>query len=238
VSSDQAVGTEAAAFGDEPIAVLNRGNLKDQIAQVLRTEILAGRMHPGTTNKMGELAARFGASRTPMREAILELEAKGLVEITRGVGFRVIAASPRELRDNLQIREMLEAPAMASIAGRLTPDELGRARDLVQEIHDAAVDNDLTRYLDRDRQFHLFLMERTGNRRLVKIVGELRDVQRMPGLAQMASDGNLIHRNDDHVGMLDAIEAGDSDGVAALVRRHLELSRLAWAHDEPPVAQD
>ena len=215
--------TAPASLDDAAIAVLNRGNLKDQIASALRTEIVAGRMRPGTTYKMGELAARFGASRTPMREAILELEAKGLVEITRGVGFRVLAPSAKELRDNLEVREMLEAPAMASLAARLTDEELATARGLAAAIEEAAKQNDLARYLERDREFHLYLMARTGNGKLVAIVGELRDVQRVPGLDRMAHEGSLVERNRHHVAMLDAIESGDGGRVEQLVREHLAL---------------
>lgn len=221
-------GGWTATDGPAP-TLLQRGNLKDQIASALRTEILTGRMRPGTTYKMGELASRFGASRTPMREAILELEAKGLVEITRGVGFRVTAPSPQDLRDALEVREMLEAPAMASVAGTLDAEEVATARALLAQVHDAAEANDLVTYLETDKAFHLYLISRTGNRRLVDIVSELRDAQRVPGLTQLADEGNLLRRNTEHVEMLDAIEAGDAARVDELVRGHLALSRMSWA---------
>ncbi len=213
-------------------AVLQRGNLKEQIARVLRTEILTGRMRPGTTYKMGELAARFGASRTPMREAILELEAKGLVEITRGVGFRVSAPSTEERRDVLQVREMLEVPATGSIAGQLDDEQLHRARTLMEECRVAAEANDLVEYLDRDKAFHMYLIAQTGNRRLVDIVSDLRDAQRVPGLTQLAGDRNLLPRHTEHVAIMDTIEAGDREKVEELVRQHLSFSRLAWANSE------
>ncbi len=219
-------------------SLVQLGNLKEQIARVIRTEILTGRMRPGTTYKMGELAARFGASRTPMREAILELEAKGLVEITRGVGFRVSAPSEQERRDVLQVREMLEVPATASLAGRLDAEQLRVARALMEESRIAAVDNDLVAYLERDKAFHLYLIAQTGNRRLVDIVSDLRDAQRVPGLSQLASDRNLLPRHTEHVAIIDAIEAGDAERVETAVRQHLSLSRLAWStsldEDQPP----
>ena len=85
---------DTVAASDIPSMTLERANLKDQIVRAIRMQILTGRMRPDKTYSMGALAERFGASRTPIREAVLELEAKGLVEITRGVGFRVRDPSP------------------------------------------------------------------------------------------------------------------------------------------------
>lgn len=206
---------------------LDRDNLKDRIARALRTEIVTGRMRPGTTYKMGELADQFGASRTPIREAILELEAKGLVEITRGVGFRVSRPTAEELADILEVRKMLEIPATAAAAGRIGPDERRTAHELLDLLTEAAEQNDLTAYLDRDHDFHQFLIACSGNAKLAAIVGDLRDVQRVPGLTEIADEGNLRERNADHVELLAAIEAAEAHRVEEIITRHLELSQLA-----------
>ena len=209
-----------------PLA-LDRDNLKDRIARALRTEIVTGRMRPGTTYKMGELADQFGASRTPIREAILELEAKGLVEITRGVGFRVSRPSAEELADILEVRKMLEIPATVAAAGKLDADSMRTARELLDLLTEAAEQNDLSTYLDRDYDFHQFLIARSGNAKLATIVGDLRDVQRVPGLTEIADEGNLKERNEDHVELLAAIEAGDARRTEEIITKHLELSQLA-----------
>jgi len=207
--------------------VVERDNLKEQIARALRLEILTGRMGPGTTYKMGSLAERYGASRTPIREAVLELAAMGLVEITRGVGFRVIDMSPKEWSDSLAVREMLEMPAMMSIVGKLGPAQLSEARRILERLGDCADDNDLVGFLAADEEFHLYLVAQAGNAKLTEIVRQLRDAQRVPGLTKLASQGNLGSRQRDHVDILYAIEAGDAERVGHLVRNHLSLSRLS-----------
>jgi len=213
--------------------VLQRDNLKDQIAQAIRTEILTGRMSPGTLYKAGEIAETYGASRTPVREAILELESKGLVEVTRGVGFRVVTPSTQELRDVLAVREMLEVPATAAVAGTLSAASMAVARRLLDELRQAAIRNDLVEYLARDKTFHMFLVAQGGNARLTQIVSELRDVQRVPGLTRIADSGQLIERHREHERILDAIEAGRADEVTTLMKHHLELSRQVLP-DAPP----
>lgn len=205
--------------------MLQRDNLKDQIAHAIRIEILTGQMQPGTTYKAGEIARTYGASRTPVREALLELESKGLVEVTRGVGFRVVVPTAQELRDVFAVREMLEIPATAAIAGRVSAIALATARELMNDIRDAAKRNDVVAYLDHDKNFHLFLVAQNGNAILTKMVGELRDAQRVPGLARIAEAGQLLQRHAQHEVMLDAIEAGDAKRVEELMKDHLALSR-------------
>jgi len=208
--------------------LLARANLKDQVAQAVRTAILTGRMRPGNTYKTGELAAMYGASRTPVREAILELESKGLVDVIRGVGFRVAVPSAAEERNTLQIREILETWALAAIAGKLPADIIAQARRMVAELAAVAARNDLVVYLGMDKTFHAFLVAQTGNAGLAKLVGDLRDFQRAPALARLADAGTLGQRNEEHGAILDALAAGDADLAAGLIQRHIGLNRRAY----------
>ena len=107
--------TEVPAIVDEMASTsfahrkksVTRTNFKDQVFVLIRDEIMAGILKPGTVYSMGDLATRYGASRTPVREALIELESKGIVRFFRGVGFGVIAPSSEYLRDTLQLREIL-----------------------------------------------------------------------------------------------------------------------------------
>lgn len=203
---------------------LERVNLKDQIVRAIRVQILTGRMRPDQTYTMGALADRFGASRTPIREAVLELEAKGLVEITRGVGFRVRDPSPTEWQDALAVRELLEIPAMVKIAGRLDDLQLAEAARRLELLRQAAEANDIVLYLERDMDFHIYLVQLNGNAKLTEMVRDLREAQRVPGLAAIAETGSLSERHKQHVQLLDAIEAGDGHLVESLITEHLSLS--------------
>jgi DNA-binding GntR family transcriptional regulator len=206
---------------------------KDHIARELKTAILTGRLEPGRTYSMGELAEQFGASRTPVREAVLELESRGLVEINRGVGFRVAAPTARDLREVLEIREMLEIPAMRRVAEQGLSIEAAKIADaFVVRLDEAIGRKDLVEYLDLDRRFHVFLTEQSGNERLAQVVGELRDSQRVPGLRAMADAGELASRNREHRALLTAIERLQPDQAEAHIGEHLKLSRLSWTTEE------
>lgn len=219
------------AHGQLPVpgVMLQRENLKDQIASAIRTQILTGRMGPGTLYNAGEIAQMYGASRTPVREAILELASKGLVEVTRGVGFRVVEPSRQDLIDVFAIRELLEVPATAAVAGKMSPEAIATARRLLSDSRDAAVRNDLIDYLAKDRAFHLHLVAQGGNTRLTQIISDLRDLQRVPGLTRLADTGHLVDRHTEHERILEAIEAGRSDEVTELMLQHLNLSREVFS---------
>ena len=223
-SEPESLGTQEVAPANAFIP-LQRDNLKDQIAHAIRTEILTGRMETGKVYKAGEMAERFGASRTPVREAILQLESKGLVEVTTGVGFRVVTPSPEELANAVAIRRLLEIPTVASLAGKLNAETLQRARELINDVRAASVRNDLVEYLSSDMVFHLFLVSQAHNRKLTEIVSDLRDAHRVvPKLAQIAEAGDLLSRNAEHVAIIDAIEAGDSEEVSRLMTNHLAIN--------------
>ncbi|MBX3194122.1 MAG: GntR family transcriptional regulator [Microbacteriaceae bacterium] len=200
-----------------------RVSLKDQIVANLRTEILAGRLAPGEIYNAGDVAERYGASRTPVREALLELESKGLIHVSAGVGFEVVRLSPAAVRDYLEVRELLERTALRGIAGQLTHEQLDTARELASRLERLSVDGDAVEYLEVNKQFHLYLVAQYGNAKITQLLAELMDAQLLPPGHEDARTA------EEHRRLLEAIEVGDVDAVGNLVAQHLDLSRRTWA---------
>jgi DNA-binding GntR family transcriptional regulator len=228
MTEDTALDEKQDARARAPRQIVQRSNFKDQVYQLIRDEIMTGLLMPGSQYSMGDLAMRYGASRTPVREALIELESKGFVRVLRGVGFEVVAPSPEYLRDTLQLREILETRAMIAICGRITDAEFEQAKSLMMEVHDVAKRNDAILYRELDREFHIFLAGLARNDRLATLVAELRDTQFMPGLTRIASAGNLVERSSQHLVLLDAIREGDVDGVRTCMNQHLGFSRSSF----------
>ncbi|WP_245606186.1 GntR family transcriptional regulator, partial [Streptomyces himastatinicus] len=111
---------------------------------------------------------------TPVREAVMDLAHHGMVEVIRNRGFRVPVLGEHDLDEIFRIRTLLEAPAMADVVQALDGAPVPQFRRLAEEITAAARDGDLAVFLDKDRQFHLGLLELLGNRRLVTMVAQLR----------------------------------------------------------------
>lgn len=217
----------AASAGRSP--QLKSISLREQAREVVRTRIVLGQIEPGQVTSVITVAAELGVSVTPVREAIMDLANLGIVEIIRNRGFRVPVLTDHDLEEIFRLRTMLEAPAMAEVVHVLDGAPVPKFRQLAKEITDAAREGDLTVFLDLDRQFHLGLLELLGNRRLVTMVGQLRDQARMQDLQKLADQGELTRSGEEHIDIVDAIESGSDELASELMRKHLAHSRGIWA---------
>src|SRR5215470_5385241 len=178
-------------------------SLREQARDAVRAQIMSGELSPGEVQSIQSVACALGVSITPVREAIMDLAHLGVVEIIRNRGFRVPVLTDHDLDEIFKVRTMLEAPAMAELTELVAGAPLAEFRHIAQQCSDAARDGDLQGFLDTDRKFHLGLLGKLGNRRLVTMVGHLRDQARMLGLHKLADQGGLIASAQEHFALLD-----------------------------------
>jgi DNA-binding GntR family transcriptional regulator len=204
-------------------------SLREQAAQVIRAGIIGGELEPGEIYSASVLAARLGVSPTPVREAMLDLANAGLVEAVRNRGFRVLTPDDRDLDEIGELRLMLEVPASRLAAERATDEQLAPLESVVAALESTAEDGDIAGFMLADREFHLGLLELTGNRRLVRLIDQLRDQTRLIGLKELAKAGRLDESAREHRAVLEALQARDADRVEELMRVHIEHTRGIWA---------
>lgn len=204
-------------------------SLRTRVERTLSTAIISGELAPGTLLTVPTLAERFAVSATPVREAMLDLEKRGFVESVRNKGFRVTAVSDDLLHDIVEIRLLLEPPAMARLAGEFPADRLEEFRSQADEIVTGARAGDLTAYLLADRAFHLGLTELLGNSSLVEMIAELRARTRLVGLVSLLETSTLDVSAEEHHRLLDHLAAGDADAAADLMRQHIRHAVGWWA---------
>jgi DNA-binding GntR family transcriptional regulator len=208
--------TASAIQKVEPLA-----SLRGRIGESLSAAIISGELAPGTLVSVPTLAAQFEVSATPVREAMLDLEQRGFVAPVRNKGFRVTDVSEKDLREIVELRQLLEVPAMRALAADFPLDTLPGWRALAQEITAHADSSNLTGFIERDRDFHLGLLELYGNRRLVDAVRELRQQTRMVNLVRMKESNELHDSAQEHHLMLDLLEQGDGEALERLIVVHL-----------------
>jgi DNA-binding GntR family transcriptional regulator len=194
-----------------------RGTVEDAVAAA----IVSGELAPGTMVTAPTLAARFGVSATPVREAMLNLQKRGFVDAVRNKGFRVTDVSEQDLWEIVRLRQQLECPPMREIARTLRPGDAAQLRVRAQEIVDTAAGGDLPAYLAADMAFHLRVLELHGNRRLVELVRDLRQQTRMTGLADMVGTAELTRSAAEHHSLVDLLEARDGRGAETLLHAHI-----------------
>ena len=196
---------------------------------MIRASILAGEMEAGEIYSATVLAQRLGVSPTPVREAMLDLAAVGLVEPVRNRGFRVLTPDERDLDEISELRLLLEPAAMRQVVERATDEQLADMEAVVATIEERAEAADVAGFLVADRAFHLGLLELLGNRRLVRLVAQLRDQTRLVGIAELAREGNLMASAREHRDILAALRTREADAAEQLMRRHLVHTRGIWA---------
>ncbi|MDJ1136322.1 GntR family transcriptional regulator [Streptomyces iconiensis] len=215
-------------------AVPERLSIRDHVAHALRAALIAGELRPGAVYSAPQLAAQFGVSATPVREAMLDLTREGMVEPVRNKGFRVTELTARDLAEYVAIRELIEVPTVGEVARTGDPALLEELRPVAHEIVEAARAVDLVGFLEADRRFHLALLDLAGNRRLVEVVGELRGHSRLYGLAGLAASGQLMESAEEHETLLDLVLARDPEAAEHRMRTHLRRLSSQW---KPPHAE-
>ncbi|MFE3523434.1 GntR family transcriptional regulator [Streptomyces sp. NPDC059161] len=215
--------------------IVAQERLRDQVAHALRAALVAGELRPGAIYSAPGLAADFGISATPVREAMLDLAREGLVEPVRNKGFRITEVSERDLDQYTELRALIEVPTVGKVTDAATAEQLEALRPIAEEIVERARAHDLIGYLDADRRFHLQLLGLAGNGRLVETVGELRKRSRLYGLTRLDERGELISSAQEHIELLDLMRSGDRTAAEACMARHLGHVRSLWARarDEP-----
>jgi len=215
---------------DPAIPVLGRpSSYREKVVSALRAAVIAGELRPGEVYSTPGVAARFGVSVTPVREAMLALAKEGLVDAVPNKGFRVTEVSDEQLDEYTQIRALIEIPTVVGLVKTADTTSLEALRPAAREIITASVAGDLIAHVEADTRFHLGLLALAGNAHLVEVVRDLRGRSRLYGLNALAASGRLLASAAEHLDLLDALLARDEESVRAIMTRHLGHVRGLWA---------
>jgi DNA-binding GntR family transcriptional regulator len=211
--------------------------LRDWVFECLRTSIVSGDLAPGQRIVEADLAKQLEVSKSPVREAILQLKQDGLViDAPKGRGVVVAPLKPSDVREIYAVREALETLAARTVAENSRPDRVSALQGIVDRMHQALAEGDLRRLFELDVDFHTTLCAATGNRRLQDLFSGLRpDIQRIFLFAvnAMTLEGPDAPEQSlaEHEAILRAIAAGDVARAGALVEQHFtgRAQRIATA---------
>lgn len=210
----------------------NRANLRQQVAEALRSLLITGQMRPGRVYSAPKLAAQFGISATPVREAMLDLVSEGLVEVVRNKGFRVTEVDDKELDALAELRGLIEIPVMGLVAEQCEgpiATAVERLRPLARRLTKAAAAGDLLTFIEVDNEFHTRFLALHGNHHVVSVVRDMRRRSRLFGLEALAAAGVLAEMSQEHEEMVDAALRRDGPAMRDVMTRHIGHVRSAWA---------
>ncbi|MGC0423311.1 GntR family transcriptional regulator [Embleya sp. AB8] len=197
-------------------------NKSEQIAAEIRDAIRLGTLQRGTLYSSRELGERFGASRTPVREALLKLADLGLVRIERNRGARVLGPDGRGVVELCSLRVLLEPPACRSAAAVMTARddaELAAQLAIMAEHPDAGPE-----YFAADEKLHDVILRAAGNLRLAKFVGELRQTLALDGRLSVPEYQSVETALQDHTDIVEALRRRDGVAAERAMRKHIVRS--------------
>jgi DNA-binding GntR family transcriptional regulator len=191
----------------------------DAVATTLRDAIVRGVLRAAEPLKADEIAAQLGVSHIPVREALRQLEAEGLVTIYPNRGAIVASLSERDILEIYGIRKTLETAALQHSLQHISPAALRRASSILDEYE---LETDTRRWGDLDLEFHATLYALEERPRLLGIINTLRNqVDRYFHVFPLA----VKQRQDfqrDHRAILEACRAHDLERAVTALEAHLE----------------
>lgn len=200
---------------------IQRRYLHDEVADRLRVLILSGELEPKSRVNEVELCARFGISRTPLREAIKLLSTEGLVELLPNRGARVATISQGEIEEMLEVVAGLEATAAELACKHISGDEIATIVAHHQAMIEAWKRQDDAEYFTLNRAIHEAIMAAARNGTLASIYANLSSrIQRARYTAHKTPE-QWARAVEEHERMLDLLKARDGEALSRLMRAHI-----------------
>ena len=194
--------------------------LYQEVADRLRQQIFARELEPGSWIDEQKLAAEYGISRTPLREALKVLAVEGLVTMKVRRGAYVAEMSADDAAQVYHLLGVLEADAAGEAARNATAAQLAELRALHEKLEKQARQPEA--FFASNEAFHLKLLEVAGNRWRTQMVIDLRKVMKLNRQHSLSRQGRLAESLAEHRALMAALEKRDARAAARLMREHFE----------------
>jgi len=206
----------------EPLAATS---LKKRAAGVIRSAIFSGQFGPGDALRELHLARDLKVSQPTVREALLELEAEGLVIRTPNVGTSVTNMRTEEVRERLSLRETLETIAMVEAAPRIGRSERAELKRRLDQLSATVEAQPHFEWALADLEFHQCIWDCSGNRTLARTLRQISaPVFAFASLLRSTGAKRPGRAQNPHIPLIKALESGNEDQMRNAVRDHLANS--------------
>jgi DNA-binding GntR family transcriptional regulator len=193
--------------------------IREQIADRIRTDVLSGKLSEGTSLREQTLAARYGVSRAPVRDALLQLTQEGLLVAKPNCGVKVGTPSDEEIQPLvIDLRRKIEVFALRKIFGRLSDADIDRLDETVERLRVACQKEDLGEIVRHDMALHRHILEATGNADLLAMW--LPIVSRM--FLHYSRHRNMMESHREHAAIVDAIRRRDRKAAIAALTANIQ----------------
>ena len=199
--------------------------IRNQVYQILKEDICNGKYRPGQWLQENEVAAQLSVSRSPVREALRQLAADGLVVEIPNKGVFVKEFTSRDIEEVFDLRVLLENYAIGRLRDNLSTAGMEQLMACLAELERAHAQNDLRRYIDEDARLHSLLVELSGNSLLRSMYDRVHSMNQQFRIYSLTSKKRFDESVDEHRGMIHCLLTDSTQEAQAINRQHLQLAR-------------
>lgn len=206
--------------------------LREIVYSDLKMKILRGDIEPGTRLMEMKLSEEMGVSRTPIREAIRQLEKEGLVTIEPRRGAYASEVSQHDLTEILEVREDIEGLAAQFAAERMDDETMERLNDAADRYAEAVKENNTEDMIKYDTDFHHIIVEGSGNKVLVGIVEQIQEFVLRFRYIYYEDFRRVKQMPREHSAIIDAVASGDPERARSEAEVHVERLKKVMAKEK------
>ena len=204
---------------------LNNAPLSNSLLGKLQKDILTGKLKPGDKQTEQELCKAYGVSRTPVREALRQLEADGLVENILNRGAFVVGMSEQDYEDMFELRKAYEVQAVKWAIERITEEEMDRLEETFEFMEFYTLRNDIDKMLTINSGFHQVIYEASHNRMLKKLLSSYQNYLKYKGIESAYDDDYLTTVLEEHRAIFKAFKDKDVKAGTLAMEMHIDRAR-------------
>ena len=207
---------------EQIIPISRAKSLKEQAYDKLKELIITGALEPGALHNEKRLAEALGVSRTPVREALLELSREGMVAFVSGKGVEICKFTTQQVREVFEIRRIIEGYVIKIIAARLTDADIREIDRNINSQEKMLSRTERTAFIEYDKQFHLYLASKIGNKQIESILDNLRDQMHLMGIRAISDDSRMKTVIEEHRAIYSGLQERNSQKAFDALINHLE----------------
>ena len=196
--------------------------LREKIVDYLKESIIKGHLKPGERIAEPELAEKFGVSRTPVREALRQLESEGFLTVLPRKGATVSPITDKDVQEFYAIKSLLEGYAARIACERMTEKDVRRMEELNEQMKVFAENEDVKSFFKCDNRFHDVFLKACGNDKLYNLVHSLVQQFERFRITALSVPGRMRDSVRQHEEIIDAFRRRDGERVEKLVKANAE----------------
>ena len=196
--------------------------LKNQAYAIIKSAIINNHLQPDRIYSQEFLGQSLGISRTPVREALIQLQLEGIVQIYRGRGMKIVTTTQADLQDILEMSDAIECKICQLAAQRITDKALQALEEIYQYQKEETAKKQIDDFMQQDRNFHITLANAANNKKLVECVENIHEQLLRSGIFVIYNADNLEMILKEHRRVLDAMHKRCPVAALDAMRIHID----------------